>query len=46
MGVISVATHPAFAVLPGVLELSVEDARRGLTFLREHGALRPAPTDG
>jgi len=46
MGVISVATHPAFAALPGVLELSVEDARRGLAFLREHGALRPAPTDG
>jgi len=39
MGVISVATHHAFATLPGVLELSVEDARRGLAFLREHRAL-------
>ncbi len=44
MGVVSVATHRAFATLPGVLELSVEDARRGLTFLREHGALlAPSP---
>jgi deoxyribonuclease-4 len=39
MGVISVATHPAFATLPGVMELSVEDARLGLAFLREHEAL-------
>lgn len=38
MGVVSVATHPAFAALPGVLELSVDDARRGLVFLRKHGA--------
>jgi deoxyribonuclease-4 len=38
MGVVAVATHPAFAALPGVLELSVEDARRGLVFLRQHGA--------
>jgi deoxyribonuclease-4 len=38
MGVVSVATHPAFAALPGVLELSVDDARRGLVFLRERGA--------
>jgi hypothetical protein len=38
MGVVAVAGHPAFAALPGVLELSVEDARRGLAFLREHGA--------
>jgi deoxyribonuclease-4 len=37
MGVVSVAAHPAFAKLPGVLELSVEDARRGLAFLRQHG---------
>lgn len=40
MGVVSVATHPAFAALPGVLELPLEDARRGLAFLREHGAGR------
>jgi len=32
-----VAAHPAFAKLPGVLELSVEDARRGLAFLRQRG---------
>jgi deoxyribonuclease-4 len=38
MGVVSVASHPAFAALPGVIELSVEDARRGLAFLRQHGA--------
>jgi deoxyribonuclease-4 len=39
MGVISVASHPAFASLPGVIELSVEDGRRGLAFLREHGGM-------
>ena len=39
MGVISVARHEAFATLPGVLEISVEDARHGLRFLRQHGAL-------
>ena len=38
MGVVSVATHPAFAALPGVLELSIDEARAGLAFLREHGA--------
>ncbi len=37
MGVVAVASHPAFASLPGVLEVSVEDARRGLQFLRERG---------
>jgi len=42
MGVVSVARHPAFATVPAVLEVSVEDARRGLAFLRAHGAL-PAP---
>jgi hypothetical protein len=41
MGVVSVARHPAFATLPGVLELSLEEARAGLTFLREHGAINP-----
>jgi deoxyribonuclease-4 len=40
MGVISVASHPAFASLPGVIELSVEEGRRGLAFLREHGGLQ------
>lgn len=44
-GVVSLATHPAFRTLPGVLELSVEDGRRGLAFLRKHGALAPAPPD-
>jgi deoxyribonuclease-4 len=37
LGVVAVASHPAFAALPGVLEVSVEDARRGLQFLRERG---------
>ena len=39
IGVPSVARHPAFATLPGVLEISVEDARLGLQYLRQHGAL-------
>ena len=39
MGVVSVATHAAFAALPGVLELSMDEARTGLAFLREHQAL-------
>ena len=38
-GVAAVARHPAFAKLPGVIELSVEDARQGLAFLRECGGL-------
>lgn len=38
MGVVSVARHPAFAALPGVLELAMDDARQGLAFLRRHGA--------
>ncbi len=38
MGVVSVAIHPAFATLPGVLELSIEEARPGLAFQREHRA--------
>jgi deoxyribonuclease-4 len=38
MGVVSVARHAAFAALPGVLEISIDDARQGLAFLREHGA--------
>jgi deoxyribonuclease-4 len=38
MGVVAVAIHPAFAALPGVLEVAVEDARQGLAFLRRHGA--------
>jgi deoxyribonuclease-4 len=37
MGVVSVARHAAFAALPGVLELSVDEARQGLRFLRRHG---------
>lgn len=39
MGVVSVASHPAFAALLGVIELSVEDGRRSLAFLREHAGL-------
>ncbi len=42
MGVVSVASHPAFATLPGVLELSLEEARPGLAFLRQHGAVAVA----
>jgi len=38
-GVVSVAIHPAFASLPGVLELSIEESREGLSFLRQHGAV-------
>jgi deoxyribonuclease-4 len=38
-GLVSVAAHPAFVTLPGVLELSIEDARSGLAFLRQHGAM-------
>ena len=41
MGVVSVARHPAFATLPGVLELGLDDARAGLAFLREHDAINP-----
>jgi deoxyribonuclease-4 len=41
MGLIAVVTHPAFAAVPGVIEMSVEDAHRGLAFLRQHGALAP-----
>jgi sugar phosphate isomerase/epimerase len=40
-GVAAVARHPAFAGLPGVLELSIEDARAGLAFLRARDALHP-----
>ena len=38
-GLLSVAGHPAFRGLPAVLEISVEDARRGLGFLRSGGAI-------
>jgi hypothetical protein len=37
MGLIAVAAHPAFATVPGVLEMSIEEARTGLAFLRKHG---------
>ena len=40
-GLVAIAMHPAFAALPAVIELSLEDARRGLAFLRDHGALTP-----
>ena len=39
MGLIAVATHPAFRTVPGVLEMSIDEARTGRAFLREHGAL-------
>jgi deoxyribonuclease-4 len=35
-GLLSIVEHPAFADLPLILELSIEDARRGLTYLRQH----------
>ena len=38
-GVVSVATHAAFAALPGVLELSMDEARTGLAFLSRARAL-------
>jgi deoxyribonuclease-4 len=41
IGVVSVATHAAFTTVPAVLELSLEDARLGLAYLRQHGALPP-----
>ena len=41
MGVVSVARHAAFAALPGVLELGLDDARAGLAFLRKHDAVNP-----
>jgi deoxyribonuclease-4 len=44
MGVVSVARHPAFAALPGVLELSLDEAREGLVFLRRHGAAGGQPS--
>jgi deoxyribonuclease-4 len=34
-GLRSIARHPAFAALPAVLELSLEEALRGAAFLRE-----------
>ena len=39
LGLASVAAHPAFRGLPAVLEISVEDARRGIGFLRANGAI-------
>ena len=33
-GLLSVVHHPAFAHLPMILELSIEDARRGIAYLR------------
>jgi deoxyribonuclease IV len=34
-GLLSVVNHPAFANLPMILELAVDDARRGIEYLRE-----------
>jgi deoxyribonuclease-4 len=36
-GLLSVVRHPAFADLPMILELAVDDARRGIAYLREGG---------
>jgi deoxyribonuclease-4 len=38
-GLVSVATHEAFRSLPAILEISMEEARRGLGFLRSNGAI-------
>ncbi len=35
-GLLSIVDHPAFADLPMILELSIDDAQRGITYLREH----------
>ena len=35
-GLLSVVHHPRFAELPMILELAVEDARRGIAYLRQH----------
>jgi deoxyribonuclease-4 len=35
-GLLSVVNHPAFADLPMILELAVDDARRGIAYLQQH----------
>jgi deoxyribonuclease IV len=35
-GLLSVVRHPAFANLPMILELAIDDARRGIQYLREN----------
>jgi deoxyribonuclease-4 len=38
-GLISIGRHPAFREVPAILEVPVEDARRGLAYLAREGAL-------
>jgi len=38
-GLVSIARHPAFRGLPAILELGVEDARRGVACLAREGVL-------
>ncbi len=38
-GLVSIARHPAFRGLPAILELAVEDARRGVAYLAREGVL-------
>lgn len=37
-GLVSIAAHPAFRDVPGILELGLEEARRGLDWLAREGA--------
>ncbi|MFI5366304.1 MAG: TIM barrel protein [Candidatus Binatia bacterium] len=36
-GLLSIVRHPAFVDLPLILELSIDDARRGITYLKSAG---------
>ena len=38
-GLAAIARHPAFRGLPAILDLGVEDARRGLAYLAREGVL-------
>jgi apurinic endonuclease APN1 len=35
-GLLSIVQHPAFSALPMILELAIDDARRGIAYLRQH----------
>jgi len=38
-GLVSIAGHPAFRGMPAILELAVEEARRGIAYLAREGVL-------
>ena len=38
-GLAAIARHPAFRGLPAILDLGVEDARRGVAYLAREGVL-------